>query len=169
MLTRAIKILSGSVIVLLAACGTEPAGGAAEAAPQQARAGANGNENASANISTQRAGVLSAGLYTVVQTGDVEIDEERCIQAGDIAAGRFVGPGAIGEGWTVGTNRMSGGKIDLAASHASGGRMTISGTYGKDAFTVDAKLEMKVNGKPHVVNTRQRGVFASPNCPEDMD
>lgn len=156
MLKRSIVLLAGGAL-LLAGCGSNggsaPDGGSAAA---QASLGASGEP-------------LRAGLYHIVQTGDVDIEEERCLKARDVEAGRFVVPGMTGDGWTFDTNRMSGGMIEVAARHPSGGKLNIDGTFEKESFAVDGTVELKLNGETHVVRTRQRGAFASPTCPDGMD
>lgn len=156
MLKRSMVLLTGGATLFLGACSAGPAPEAKEsAATQKTSSGANGEP-------------LRAGLYHVVQTGDVDIEEERCFPASDVAAGRFPVAGSTGEGWTIDTNRMSGGTIEVAARHPSGGRLNIDGTFEKEAFVVDGTIELKLNGETHVVRTRQRGEFASPTCPEGL-
>lgn len=154
MLNRSTALLIGGCALALAACSSEKGG--AENVAQSALPGAGGES-------------LRAGLYQVVQTGDVEIEEERCFKAEDVAAARFAVPGSAGDGWTVDTNRMSGGTIEVAARHPSGSRLNLGGIFGREFFTIDGTLEMKLNGETHVVRTQQRGRFASPTCPEGMD
>lgn len=110
---------------------------------------------------------LRAGLYRVVQTGDVDIEDERCFKAVDVAAGRFAVPGSADDGWVIDTNRMSGGTIEVAARHPSGSRLNFEGTFQKEAFEVEGTMEMKLNGETHVIRTRQVGAFASPTCPDE--
>lgn len=110
---------------------------------------------------------LRAGLYRVVQTGDVDHQDERCIGAADVAAGRFAVPGTIEDGWTVDTNRMSGGTIEVAARHPSGSRLNIEGTFQKESFDVEGTMEMELNGETHAIRTRQVGAFVSPACPAE--
>ena len=103
MLKRSMVLLTGGATLFLGACSAGPAPEANEsAATQKTSSGANGEP-------------LRAGLYHVVQTGDVDIEEERCFPASDVAAGRFPVAGSTGEGWTIDTNRMSGGTIEVAA------------------------------------------------------
>lgn len=109
---------------------------------------------------------LRPGLYHVAQTGDVEIDQEMCIEAAAVAAGSFVAPGEMEDGWEIETNRMSGGKIEVAAHHPSGSRLKIEGTFRDESFSTEGVIEMKLNGETHVVRTGQRGRFASPACPD---
>ena len=111
-------------------------------------------------------GPLRVGLYRVVQSGDVEIEEERCIDSATVAAGRFVLPSQMGTGWNIEANRMSGGKIVVAAQHPSGSRLTIDGSYGTDSFQTEGTFEMKLNGEAHVIRTAQHGQFASAVCPD---
>ena len=139
------------VALFLAACG------------QSGETGA--TKGGATSIAPVSSGPLRAGLYRVVQTGDVEIEQEHCIDAAAVAAGRFVLPGEMEEGWKVETNRMSDGKIEVAAHHISGSRMNIQGTFAEDSFSTEGTLEMKVNGETHVVRTGQRGQFVSTTCP----
>lgn len=111
-------------------------------------------------------GPLRVGLYRIVQSGDVEIEEERCIDSATVTAGRFVLPSQMGTGWDVEANRMSGGKIVVAARHPSGSRLTIDGSYGTDSFQTEGTFEMKLNGEAHVIRTAQHGKRASPDCPD---
>ena len=161
MLMRSTMLLVVSSALLLAACGSEDSGAATT------------DGTTAAAASPTRLGLISeplrAGLYNITQDGDVEIEEERCFTAENIAAGRFGVPNMAGEGWTLDTNRMSGGTIEVAARHPSGSRLTITGTYEKEAFVTDGTLEMKLNGETHIVRTQQRGRFASSTCPDDMD
>ena len=110
---------------------------------------------------------LRAGFYRVVQTGDVDHQDARCIEAADVAAGRFAVPGTVEDGWTIDTNRMSGGTIEVAARHPSGSRLNIDGTFERESFDVEGVMEMKLNGETHVIRTRQVGAFASPTCPAE--
>ena len=94
------------------------------------------NDDASERSTLSASGEpLRAGLYRVVQTGDVDHQDERCIRAADVVAGRFAVPGTIEDGWTVDTNRMSGGTIEVAARHPSGSRLNIEGTFQKESGT----------------------------------
>lgn len=126
------------------------------------------NDDASERSTLSASGEpLRAGLYRVVQTGDVDHQDERCIGAADVAAGRFAVPGTIEDGWTVDTNRMSGGMIEVAARHPSGSRLKIEGTFQKESFDVEGTMEMELNGETHVIRTRQVGEFVSPACPAE--
>ena len=109
---------------------------------------------------------LRPGLYRVAQTGDVTIEDERCILATDVREGRFVAGALVPSGWTVDVDRMTGGRIALAARHPGGGRMVLSGTYQAEAFTVDGTLDMPVDGKPHRIKVVMKGHFQSPDCPD---
>ena len=159
MLMRPSVALIGAAALLLAACG----GKATDEADAPA-SGASSDGGATAN-----AGSFRPGLYTVVQTGDVEIEEERCFLAADVAAGRFGTPGSLSDGWIIDTNRMAGGAIKVVASHPTGSRLNIGGTFERESFEVDGLLEIELNGEIHVVRTKQRGTFASSTCPEGMD
>lgn len=156
MLKRSVVLLAGSAWVL-AGCG-QNAGAVPDDSGtiKKASLGASGEP-------------LRPGLYHIVQTGDVDIEEERCLKSSDVEAGRFVVPGMTGDGWTFHTNRMSGGTIEVAAHHPSGGKLNIDGTFEKESFTVEGTVELKLNGETHVVRTQQRGAFASPTCPGGMD
>lgn len=156
MLTPPKILFAAGGLVLLAACGAKAEGGAGDGAAQAASLSANGEP-------------LRAGLYKVVQTGDVAIKEERCFTADAVGAGRFIVPGVAEDGWTIDANRMSGGTIEVAAHHGSGSRLAIDGTFERESFVVVGALEMKMNGETHVVRTQQRGTFAAPTCPEGMD
>ncbi|MDZ3832317.1 MAG: hypothetical protein U0S50_10915 [Sphingopyxis sp.] len=112
---------------------------------------------------------LRAGLYHIVEVGDMATEERRCFSEAHIAAGRFSPPDSLGEGWTVEKNRMSGGTIEVVARHRSGGSLGIGGTFGPDSFATEGTLEVKLNGDTHVVRTRQRGRFVSSTCPPDMN
>lgn len=153
MLSRSIALLLGGSALFLAGCSPEKSG--TEAA-----------KSASLSASGEP---LRAGLYQVVQTGDVDIEEERCFRAEDVAAGRFAMAKSAGDGWTVETNRMSAGTIEVAARHPSGSRLTIGGRFERESFAVDGVLELKLNGETHIVRTRQQGKFVSPTCPDGMD
>lgn len=152
MLMRA-QAISAVAVLSLGACG-QP-GGTEEAKPGAQPAGPVGSAS------------LRPGLYHVAQTGDVEIDQEMCIEAAAVAAGRFVAPGEMEDGWEIETNRMSGGKIEVAAHHPSGSRLKIQGTFREDSFSTEGMIEMKLNGETHIVRTGQRGQFASPTCPDE--
>ena len=118
-----------------------------------------------AMAATAGGAMLRPGLYHVVQTGDVEIEEERCLKAADLAAGRFVPADEIQPGWVVDANRLSAGTIDVAARHPKGsGRMRMAGRYTADSFTVDATLEMPIEGEPHSVRTSAQGTFLAALC-----
>jgi hypothetical protein len=148
-------MLAGSALLMLSACSANDAGAAADA-----------TQSASLSGSGEP---IQAGLYHVVQTGDVEIDEERCILADNVAAGRFAAADSFESGWIVDRNRLSAGTIDVAAHHPSGSKLAIAGTFEKDSFDAKGTIELKLNGETHVVNTRQRGTFVSPTCPEGVD
>lgn len=157
MLMRSMMLLIACSALLLAACGSDDSGAATTdggASPMRT------------DVSSE---LLRAGLYQVVQTGDVDIEEERCFNAEEIAAGRFGVPDMAGDGWTLDTNRMSRGTIEVAAWHPSGSRLTISGTYGREAFMTKGTLEVKLNGETHIIRTQQRGRFTSSDCPEDTE
>ncbi|HWW57053.1 MAG TPA: hypothetical protein VN047_09185 [Sphingopyxis sp.] len=149
-------LLAGGAALLLAGCSSNAGSDSDDtAAAQKTSLGVQGEP-------------LRAGLYHVTQTGDVDIREERCLKASDVEAGRFAVTDMTGDGWTINTNRMSGGMIEIAARHPSGGRLDIEGTFEKESFELEGTLELKVNGEAHVVRTKQRGEFASPTCPEGM-
>lgn len=109
---------------------------------------------------------MRPGLYRVVQTGDVEIEEERCITPDDVAAGRFAPPDSMSEGWSVASNRASAGRIEVSARHPDGARMTITGSYGLDSFIAEGELHIMVNGERHHIRTTQRGTLISSHCEE---
>lgn len=157
MLMRPSILLLGGAALLLSACGGAPS-----------EETATGDASPAVQVAA-KSGPFRAGLYNVVQTGDVEIEEERCFHAADIAAGRFGAPASAGDGWTLDSNRMSDGVIKVSASHPNGSRLNIGGTFEPESFEVAGLFEMKLNGETHVVRTKQRGVFASPTCPEGMD
>ncbi|PZU51050.1 MAG: hypothetical protein DI568_00105 [Sphingomonas sp.] len=113
--------------------------------------------------------MLRPGLYRTVQTGDVEIEETRCIDAATIAAGRFLPTDALERGWVVGNNRLAGGRINVSARHPGGGRLQIDGSYRADSFTVDGTLELPIEGELHRVRTQQRGQYLSHDCTNDPD
>lgn len=140
-------LLTGGSVLLLSACSSAQKDDAGD----RSTLSANGEP-------------LRAGLYRIDQTGDVDHQDERCIHAEDIAAGRFGMPGTVEDGWAFHTNRMSGGTIEVAAQHPSGSRLTIGGTFQKESFDVQGTMEMKLNGETHVIRTRQRGVLVSPTC-----
>jgi hypothetical protein len=118
--SKALLIVGG--VLLLAGCSTAK------------------NDDASERSTLSASGEpLRAGLYRVVQTGDVDHQDERCIDAADVAAGRFAVPGTIEDGWTVDTNRMSGGTIEVAARHPTGSQLNIEGTFQKESFDVRAQ------------------------------
>ncbi len=111
-----------ALALVLAGCGeggdaAAPGGGAQAALPTAAMTGS-----------------MRPGLYRVVQTGDVEIEEERCVTAAQAASGRLPMSSSSDEGWTVHTNRAAAGRIAVSATHRGGGRMTLSGGYGADSF-----------------------------------
>jgi len=114
-------------------------------------------------------GSLRPGLYHVVQTGDVEIEEERCIEADNVAAGRFLADEDMGHGWAVERNSLANGKIEVIARHPTGSRAHLQGSFGKDSYVVNARMEMKVNGETHLIRTVQNGRFAAPTCAESYD
>lgn len=144
-------LLIGSGVLFLAGCG---------ATENKGERGEPGGSTFSAGSEP-----LRPGLYHVVQTGDVAVEDERCFNAADVAAGRFAVPGSADDGWVIDTNRMSGGTIEVAARHPSGSRLNFDGTFQKESFDVEGRLEMKLNGETHVIRTRQMGAFASPTCP----
>lgn len=152
MLSRPTIAALAAMTSLLAACGE---GG--NAAPAK-------TDQATAPLPAAITGSMRPGLYRVAQTGDVEIEDERCVTPEDVAAGRFVPPEDMQEGWTASVNRASEGRIAVAARHPGGGRMTISGSYGPDSFFVEGELSMTVNGEPHRIRTTQRGTLLSTSC-----
>lgn len=146
-------LLIGIGVLFLAGCG---------ATENKGERGGTGRSTSSADSEP-----LRPGLYHVVQTGDVAVEDERCFNAADLAAGRFAVPGSADDGWVIDTNRMSGGTIEVAARHPSGSRLNFDGTFQKESFDVEGTLEMKLNGETHVIRTRQMGAFASSTCPDD--
>lgn len=153
MLSRSVALFLGGSALILGGCSSEKA---ATDATKPASLSASGEP-------------LRAGLYQVIQTGDVYIEEERCFRAEDVAAGRFAMAKSTGDGWTIETNRMSAGTIEVAARHPSGSRLTIGGDFERESFAVDGTLELKLNGETHIVRTRQQGKFASPTCSDGVD
>ena len=153
MLSRPFGLGCGGAL-FLAGCSSEKSG--TEDASKSAILGASGEP-------------MRAGLYRVVQSGDVDMKEERCFKAEDVAADRFAMSESIGDGWTVDSNRMSGGTIEVMARHPSGSRLAIDGSFERESFAINGTLEMKLNGETHVIRTRQQGEFVSSTCPEGMD
>ncbi|HZG34158.1 MAG TPA: hypothetical protein VEZ59_12840 [Sphingopyxis sp.] len=155
MLKFSAALLSGAVALSLAACDS----GKSE----------NTRHGKEAKGPAARSESLRAGLYKVTEVGDVDVEDERCFTAEDIATGRFAAPGSSEEGWTIEANRMSDGTIEVTAHHPTGSRLNIDGTFERESFAVDGTLEVKLNGETHIVRTKQRGRFASPDCPIDAE
>ncbi|HWK41776.1 MAG TPA: hypothetical protein VNR60_07575 [Croceibacterium sp.] len=140
-----------AVVGLLAACGD---GGAATA-------------TAATPTTVASFDLPVPGLYSVVQTGDAAGEDERCLNAEDIQAGRFAPSDSVPDEWTVETNRMSGGTIEVVARHPSGGRLSMIGGYGRESFVVDASIDLTVNGEKISHRSGLKGTFISPDCAEE--
>lgn len=160
MLIRSLAMVAP--VSLIAACGEGDGARAAERPPERSEV---------ALAANARSASLRPGLYRVIQTGDVELEDERCILASDVAAGRFAAGELVPSGWTVETNRMSGGTIALAARHPVGGRIALSGSYQVETFRISGTLDLPVKGEQHHVRVTAQGDFQSPDCDdaEDVD
>lgn len=157
MLNRKTSLAFVALTALLTACGDS-----GDAAPST------NAQNAAAAISPAITGSMRPGLYRIVQTGDVEIEEERCFTSDDVASGRFAPPDSISDGWVISTNRASGGRIEVSARHPDGARMTITGNYQPDSFVAEAELNMVMNGAPHRIRTIQQGTLLSASCEDEF-
>lgn len=156
------------MLALLAGTGLVSACGEAGDAPASAAAPPAALSPVAASA-VSGAAPLRPGLYRTVQTGDVEIEETRCVDAATIAAGRFLPAGSLEPSWMVDRDRLAGGRIEVAARHPGGGRLQLAGRYDADSFVVDGTLELPVEGGMHRVRTQQTGRYLSPDCDSDPD
>lgn len=112
-------------------------------------------------------GKLLPGLYKVVQTGDVAMEDEECLTPEQIAKDEIAPSDSLQEGWRFVRNRMSGGRYEMEAAGPANARIVSNGTYDATSYTGDFAMHFTQDGKPQTIKIGVKATRIADSCKKD--